>query len=58
MTETKLHFELARPAKKAGGDRYEYLTKDEKGFMAIYIPQHISRKVGVPLKKLTITITT
>ena len=48
VTET---LELKRPARKAGGDRYE----DSTGDLVIYIPQRISRPKGVPLKRIKIT---
>ena len=41
--------ELTRPARKAGGDRYE--SED----MVIYIPQEISRANGKPLEKIKVT---
>ena len=43
--------ELIRPARKAGGDRYE----NEEGYMTIYIPQEISRPEGEPIKKFKVT---
>ena len=35
---------LARPARKAGGDRYETLDRKEK--FVVYVPQDISRPNG------------
>ena len=52
---TKILFKLARPAKKAGGDRYEsvLLTAERPNFavgeskpLVIYVPQSISRTLG------------
>ena len=48
--EKQVIVELKRPARKAGGDRYE--SKD--GFV-IYIPQDISRPSGLPLPLITVT---
>jgi len=48
VTET---LELKRPARKAGGDRYE----DSTGDFVIYVPQRISRPEGEPLKRIKIT---
>lgn len=42
---------LERPARKAGGDRYE----TEDGKLVIYVPQDISRERGAPFLKLKIT---
>ncbi len=42
---------LTRAARKAGGDRYE--TPD--GELTIYIPQNISRVIGIPLPQIKIT---
>ena len=42
---------LKRPAKKLGGDRYY----DEDTEFTIYIPQYISRREGVPLKRIKVT---
>jgi len=55
--ETKLKFKLTRPAKKSGGDRYEYGVKGNRDFMTFYVPQEISRPEGTPLKSITLTIT-
>ena len=54
--ETKLKFKLTRPARKLGGDRYEYGKKGDKDFMVLYFPQSISRKGGVIRESLTLTI--
>ena len=51
---TKLTFELVRPAKKSGGDRYEYGKKETNDLVVIYIPQFISRKKGVPKQEMVI----
>lgn len=53
---TKLQFKLVRPAKSSGGDRYEYLSKGQEGWMVVYVPQNISRKDGEIKQELTITI--
>ena len=52
----RLTFKLTRPAKKAGGDRYETLIEGENKPMVIYVPQHISRKEDAPSQTLIITI--
>lgn len=44
---------LKRPAKKAGGDRYE--AEDE---YVIYIPQEISRPNNTPVPEIEITFDT
>ena len=54
--ETKLTFLLTRPAKSKGGDRYEHGTKGNEDFIAIYLPQSITRKGGDIKKRFTITI--
>lgn len=54
--ETKLKFKLTRPAKKEGGDRYEYGKKGDAEFMALYFPQSISRKDGVVKETLIVNI--
>jgi len=48
-------FKLARPAKKSGGDRYEYEwgPGSDKPFV-IYIPQFISRKDGKPCNEVEV----
>jgi hypothetical protein len=51
-----LTFKLTRPAKKAGGDRYETLIEGEAKPMVIYVPQKISRPEGAPSQSLTVTI--
>ena len=56
MNEIKLKFKLTRPAKKLGGDLYEYKKKGDAEFMALYFPQTISRKDGVIRESLTLTI--
>jgi len=56
--EAKLKFKLTRPAKKSGGDRYEYGVKGDKDFMTVYLPQWISRPEEIPLKSINLIITT
>lgn len=46
--------ELKRPARKAGGDRYE----TESGDLVIYIPQDISRPAGTPVLTIKVTFET
>jgi len=53
---TSYKFDLKRPAKSNGGDRYDYSEKGKDDHMAFYIPQSISRKEGDIAKTLTITI--
>lgn len=55
MTKS-FEFKLTRPARKAGGDRYEYKEKGHPDFMVLYFPQSISRPDGVPLNTLKVTI--
>ena len=55
MTKT-FQFNLTRPARKAGGDRYEYEEKGHPDFMVLYFPQSISRPNGVPLDSLSVTV--
>lgn len=43
---TKLLFKLVRPAKKAGGDRYEVTIEMEAKPFVLYVPQSISRAMG------------
>ena len=54
--ETKLKFKLTRPARRSGGDRYEYGKKGDSDSMVLYFPQTISREGGEPRKELTVTI--
>ena len=56
----KLRFTLKRPARKAGGDRYEFSSSPESTALdfVIYIPQEISREGGVPKKHIDITFET
>jgi len=57
MNAVKLDFQLTKPAKSGGGDRYEYGVKGvDDNFMVIYIPQTISRRQGIIKERLTITI--
>ena len=51
----KLTFELTRPARKAGGDRYEVQVASEKLAIVIYVPQYISRKDGVPAYEMEVS---
>ena len=53
---TKLQFDLKRPAKAKGGDRYEHGKEGDEHYMVIYLPQNLSRKGGMPLPRITITI--
>jgi len=46
---------LVRPARKAGGDRYE-ATIEGGEQLVIYFPQCISRVEGIPLEKLKVTV--
>ena len=52
----KYKFNLTRPAKSNGGDRYEHSVKGKDDHMVFYVPQTISRKGGDIAKILTITI--
>ena len=53
-------FTLERPARKAGGDRYqEDLVQGEEPTMATaYVNQSMSRSGGIPANNLWITIST
>jgi len=53
-------FTLERPARKAGGDRYqEEVAPGEDPMMGTtYVNQSISRNVGIPASTLWITIST
>jgi len=53
---TTLTFKLTRPAKKAGGDRYEAAVEGEVNPMVIYIPQTISRTSGQAKLSVEVTI--
>jgi len=53
----ELEFNLTRPAKKTGGDRYEFGVEKSPDHMVIYIPQVYSRAGGLPLSKVLISIT-
>ena len=53
---TSYKFDLKRPAKSKGGDRYEHSEKGRDDYMVFYIPQNISRRGGEIEKELTITI--
>jgi len=57
METTEFKFKLTRPAKKLGGDRYEYGKKGDAEWMVIYFPQFISRKGGEIKKELVVTVT-
>jgi len=59
MVKEKVSFtlNLARPAMKAGGDRYELGEKGSPEYMVLYFPQHISRPEGVPKQVLHVTLT-
>lgn len=49
-----LEFNLARPAKNKGGDRYEAVCESGERFV-VYFPQEISREVGL-VGKLIVTV--
>lgn len=54
-------FTLERPARKAGGDRYEEQIEhggDQPMMGTTYVNQSMSRPVGVPATNLWITIST
>jgi len=53
----QLMFELDRPARKKGGDRYACKTNGFEDFQ-IYIPQAISRLAGRAREQLKVTIDT
>jgi len=53
---TELKFQLTRPAKSGGGDRYEHGKKGDKDFMTVYIPQTISRKGENAIAAFDVTI--
>lgn len=50
----KFEVGLVKPARKAGGDRYEGQYQNEQ--VTFYIPQSISRKDEHPATNLIITI--
>ena len=59
MPKHILKFDLTRPARSSGGDRYECGRKGDEEWMTVYVPQHISRPSdGRPVETLTITIET
>jgi hypothetical protein len=58
MKEHTMKFDLVRPAKSSGGDRYECGRKGDPEWMTIYVPQLISRPSGTPVKELEVTIKT
>jgi hypothetical protein len=47
-----IKMELAKAAKKSGGDKY--MSDDEQ--LTIYFPQSISRPDGEPVDQITITV--
>lgn len=51
----KIKFHLTRPARKAGGDRYEAELEGEQKPMVIYLPQKISRQEGEVAKEVDVT---
>ena len=59
--DTVVALRLERPAKKSGGDRYQAINDQVpevfKGFQ-IYLPQAVTRKNGVPMPVIAITIHT
>lgn len=59
MKETR-KFNLERPARKAGGDRYQEIEESDKPIIlgTVYVMQSISRSAGIPANSLTITIET
>ena len=52
---TKLIFNLTRPAKKGGGERYEHGKEQDNDYMIIYLPQFLSRPEGSPQKIIEVT---
>jgi len=59
MKETR-KFNLERPARKAGGDRYQEIEESGKPIIlgTVYVMQSISRSAGIPATSLTITVET
>ena len=53
MAKTEFVFQLERPAKKTGGDRYKATGKIDD--FTVYVPQQISRPFGKPVAQLTVT---
>jgi len=53
---TELKFQLTRPAKTSGGDRYEHGKKGDDDFMTVYIPQSISRQGNNAIETFDVTI--
>jgi hypothetical protein len=59
VKEHIMKFDLVRPARSSGGDRYECGRKGDPEWMTIYVPQHISRpNGGQPVGMLEVTIKT
>ena len=59
--ETVVALRLERPAKKSGGDRYQAINDQApEGFkdFQVYLPQAVTRKNGVPMPVIAITIHT
>lgn len=58
----ELDFNLTRPAKKSGGDRYEHGVEKSPEHMVLYLPQFISRErelshaKGMPFSTVKVTI--
>ncbi len=53
----KLTLHLIRPARKAGGDRYEADVEGEDKPWVVYFPQSISRLLGgQPTESIDVTI--
>jgi len=58
MPKTTLTFDLTRPARKFGGDRYEHhLDGNKNDKVVVYVPQSISRdaKTDKVTSKIDIT---
>lgn len=63
MSKLTRKFTLERPARKAGGDRYqeeqgETPATDQQMMGTTYVNQSMSRSAGVPANNLWITIST
>ncbi len=54
--KNELEFKLIRPARKSGGDRYEYGKEKIAGHMVIYFPQEYSRAEGAPFPIIKVTL--
>jgi len=61
MSKPTRKFTLERPARKAGGDRYEEQIEhggDQAMMKTTYVNQSMSRSGGIPANNLWITIST